>query len=141
MRYIWPTDRTLTDTTTVELWVMAIKNSTLYRASKLDPHHPIQFGVIPRTPPILRELTPLLSPVDWGVVMFGYNNHILKGKWLLWNRDMNLFNYAPPQAWCDARSIFCRVKVYLNSEFSSSLDGCLTKTKEASLPCYLLIAE
>ena len=41
----------------------------------------------------------------------------------------------------DTRSIFKRSLTGLNSEFSFSKTGCLTKTEEPSLPYYLSIAE
>ena len=40
---------------------------------------------------------------------------------------------------CDARSIFKRSKADLNTEFSVSLTGYLTKAKEPSLPNYLIV--
>ena len=50
-------------------------------------------------------------------------------------------NSTPSQkARCDTRSIFKQSKVGLNSQFSFSLIGCLTKVKEPNLPYYLYIA-
>ena len=44
------------------------------------------------------------------------------------------------RAECDTRSIFKRCLTGLNSEFSFSETGCLTKAEELSLPYYLSIA-
>ena len=45
------------------------------------------------------------------------------------------------KAECDIRSIFNQSKASLNSAFSFSQTGCLTKAKEPSVPYYLPIAE
>ena len=56
-------------------------------------------------------------------------------------RCQSLFTNPSARTKCDTGSIFKQSLTGLNSEFSFSLIGCLTKAEEPSLPCYLPIAE
>ena len=51
-----------------------------------------------------------------------------------------IFPKPPPQSRCNSKSIFRESKASLNSEFSFSKTGCLTITKEHSVPYYISIA-
>ena len=50
------------------------------------------------------------------------------------------FNSPSTRERCDTRSVFKWSLTGLNSDFSFSKTGCLTKAKETSLLCYLLVA-
>ena len=53
---------------------------------------------------------------------------------------MCVFTNSSAQTGCNTRSIFKRSLTGLNSEFSFSYTGCLTKAKNPSLPNYSPIA-
>ena len=56
------------------------------------------------------------------------------------NDEECIYTTLPPQAGYEKRPIFEKSTAGLNSEFSSSYIGCLTKAKELSLPCNLPIS-
>ena len=55
-------------------------------------------------------------------------------------QHMYVFTNPPAQEGCDTRPIFKLSLTGLNSEFSFSLTGCLTKAKDLILPYYLTMA-